>query len=56
MPLGKDNSEGEDIDRKDIFRHFYINYLRGISTPEGLDLIDFYERKQKILNQNDSIK
>ncbi len=56
MPLSKDKIEGEDIEWKDVFRHFYINYLRGISTPEGLNLIDFYEKKQRISNQNDSIK
>lgn len=30
---------------KDVIRNFYINYLRGISTQKGLDLIDFYENK-----------
>lgn len=34
--------------RKDVIRNFYINYLRGISTRKGLDLINFYEKK---LNQ-----
>lgn len=32
---------------KDVIRNFYINYLRGISTRKGLDLIDFYEKNQK---------
>ncbi len=56
MSVTKDNNEGEEKDRKDVFRHFYINYLRGISTPKGLIFIDFYEKKQRIKNQNDSIK
>lgn len=54
--LDKDGEGDSDPDRKHIFRDFYINYLRGISTPEGLDLIDFYNRKQGIENQNNSIK
>jgi TetR/AcrR family transcriptional regulator, cholesterol catabolism regulator len=28
---------------KDILRNFYMNYLRGISTQKGLNLIDQYE-------------
>jgi hypothetical protein len=38
----------DDFMNKDVIRTFYINYLRGISTRKGLDLIDFYEKK---LNQ-----
>jgi AcrR family transcriptional regulator len=34
---------------KDVIRNFYINYLRGISTQKGLDLIDLYEKKQRLL-------
>jgi TetR/AcrR family transcriptional regulator, cholesterol catabolism regulator len=30
---------------KDVIRNFYINYLRGISTQKGLDLINRYEKK-----------
>jgi hypothetical protein len=36
----------DDFMNKDVIRTFYINYLRGISTRKGLDLIDFYEKKQ----------
>ncbi len=36
----------DDFINKDVIRNFYINYLRGISTRKGLDLIDFYEKKQ----------
>ena len=50
------NTAGEDLDRKDVFRDFYINYLRGISTPKGLSLIDYYEKKQRITDKNNSIK
>jgi TetR/AcrR family transcriptional regulator, cholesterol catabolism regulator len=35
----------DDFSNKDVIRNFYINYLRGISTPKGLDLINFYEKK-----------
>ncbi|MDY0097695.1 MAG: TetR/AcrR family transcriptional regulator [Bacteroidales bacterium] len=30
---------------KDVIRNFYINYLRGISTQKGLELIDRYEKE-----------
>ncbi len=30
---------------KDVFRNTYLNYLRGISTRKGLDLFDFYDKK-----------
>jgi hypothetical protein len=26
-----------------VIRDVYINYLRGISTPKGLELINYYE-------------
>lgn len=32
---------------KDIPRTVYLNYLRGISTQKGLDLINFYENQHK---------
>jgi AcrR family transcriptional regulator len=35
----------DDFSNKEVIRNFYINYLRGISTQKGLDLIDFYEKK-----------
>jgi len=35
----------DDFTNKDVIRNFYINYLRGISTQKGLDLINFYEKK-----------
>jgi len=33
------------FENKNVIRSFYINYLRGISTQKGLDLINFYEKK-----------
>lgn len=33
------------FENKDVIRSFYINYLRGISTQKGLDLINYYEKK-----------
>jgi len=36
----------DDFPNKDVIRNFYINYLRGISTQKGLDLIDYYETRQ----------
>lgn len=35
----------DDFHIKDVIMNFYLNYLRGISTPKGLDLINFYEKK-----------
>jgi len=37
----------DDFMNKDVIRTFYINYLRGISTQKGLDLINHYDKKQK---------
>lgn len=34
----------DDFMSKDVVRNFYINYLRGISTPKGLELINRYEK------------
>jgi AcrR family transcriptional regulator len=31
----------------EVIRNVYINYLRGICTQKGLNLIDFYEMKNK---------
>lgn len=35
----------DDFINKDVIKNFYINYLRGISTKKGLDLINFYDKK-----------
>ena len=37
----------DDFMSADVIRNVYINYLRGICTQKGLDLIDFYEMKNK---------
>jgi AcrR family transcriptional regulator len=36
----------EDFLKKDIMRNFYVNYLRGISTQKGLDLINDFEKNR----------
>jgi AcrR family transcriptional regulator len=36
----------DDFQNKDVIRNVYLNYLRGISTARGLDLINFYEKKK----------
>lgn len=35
----------DDFMNKDVMRIFYINFIRGISTQKGLDLINFYDKK-----------
>ena len=35
-------SPSDDFDRGEVVRNGYINYLRGISTQKGLDLINYY--------------
>jgi len=35
-----------DHENEEIIRSFFINYLRGISTQKGLDLINQHERKR----------
>jgi AcrR family transcriptional regulator len=37
----------DDFPNKDVIRNVYINYLRGISTQKGLDLINYYEKNKK---------
>ena len=37
----------DDYISKDVVRTFYLNYLRGISTQKGLDLINLHDKKQK---------
>jgi len=37
----------DDFMSADVIRNVYINYLRGLCTQKGLDLIDFYEMKNK---------
>jgi TetR/AcrR family transcriptional regulator, cholesterol catabolism regulator len=35
----------EEFSRKDVIKNVLINYMRGISTPEGIDLINKLEKK-----------
>jgi hypothetical protein len=51
MSHDKDSFNLENVNKSDLFRNFYINYLRGISTQKGLDLINFYEKKYQRLNK-----
>lgn len=37
----------EDSPDEKVIRDFYVNYIRGISTPKGLELIDFYEKRNR---------
>jgi hypothetical protein len=46
MSNEKDILNDDNFKSEDIIRNFYINYLRGISTQKGLDLINFYEKKR----------
>jgi len=50
MTNDKDLFPPDDFTNKDVIRNFYINYLRGISTTKGLDLINFYDKKAKDIN------
>jgi len=34
----------EMFERRDVIRNIFINYLRGISTQKGLDLINKLEK------------
>ncbi len=36
---------------QDVIRDFFINYIRGISTRKGLDLINLYEKKRTPANK-----
>lgn len=40
----------EDFENEEIARDFFINYLRGISTQKGLDLINKYNNKKTSTN------
>lgn len=42
----KEGFTGDDYLNKNVIMNLYINYLRGISTPKGLKLINFYENNE----------
>jgi len=46
MSNEKDMLNDDDFRSEEIILNFYINYLRGISTQKGLDLINFHEKKR----------
>jgi AcrR family transcriptional regulator len=47
MTNDKDVLSADDFTNEKVVRDFYINYMRGISTQKGLDLINYYERQYK---------
>jgi AcrR family transcriptional regulator len=51
MGYRKDFPSSEDKSRQEVLRDFYLNYLRGISTLKGLDLINHYNNKEPNLNR-----
>ena len=55
MSNEKDILNDSDFRSEDIIRNFYINYLRGISTQKGLDLINFYEKKRSATGKGQKI-
>jgi AcrR family transcriptional regulator len=46
MSNDTDLLSSDDFMRKDVMRNVYINYLRGISTQKGLELIDYHEKQK----------
>lgn len=42
----------EDFENEELIRDFFINYLRGISTQKGLDLISQYDKKRNSPGSN----
>jgi AcrR family transcriptional regulator len=45
---GEKNIFRPENNSRNVFRDFYVNYLRGISTPKGLELINYYNKKLTI--------
>jgi len=43
-----------DFEDEEMIRNFFVNYLRGISTRKGLELINLYNKKN--LTGNNTIK
>ena len=46
MSNDKDVFPPDDFPDRNVLRNFYINFIRGISTQKGLDLIAFYEKNK----------
>lgn len=55
ISAGKDSMNSDEMTNRNVFLDFYINYLRGISTQKGLDLIDYHIKKLKSNNHNRKI-
>ena len=47
----KDLFPSENFSSKEVIRDFFINYIRGISTQKGLDLINYFEKKRTASNK-----
>ncbi len=47
----KDLFPSENFSSTDVIRDFFINYVRGISTQKGLDLINYYGKKRTASNK-----
>jgi AcrR family transcriptional regulator len=45
MSNDRDLFPPDDFLNKEVMRNFYINYIRGISTQKGLDLINYYDKQ-----------
>jgi TetR/AcrR family transcriptional regulator, cholesterol catabolism regulator len=50
MSNNKDLFPSDKFKNKDVVRNSFINFLKGISTKKGLDLINFYENNSKDKN------
>ena len=44
----KDAVSPDNIVKEDMIRNIYINYLKGISTLKGLELINYYENRKEL--------
>ncbi len=47
MSNNNDDPTSNDFTDEKVIRDFYINYMRGISTQKGLDLINHYEQQYR---------
>ncbi len=47
MTNNNDDPTTSDFINEKVIRDFYINYMRGISTQKGLDLINYYEQQYR---------
>jgi len=52
MTNDNDGVSPDEFNNEKVIRDFYINYLRGISTQKGLDLINLYDKKRITENKD----